>query len=250
MEKRVTITKGITGLVLLLLLLSLASAGCVRSAQKMLDGDEPAAIYSSTGDLSDPKTSFAGAPVSPSQLSPAGTNPHTADSGLAAEVVSAYPYVTPDPYRLPYRDHGNWSTTEPVRVPKTPQFTRSFKLRSNSTAVKINVTQAPLIIGLAFTPQWTDPDHTATDGVNSFVYSKAVVSVYHDGSGAAIARDGFGNGYSSDLEKTIRIYREGTYVITLTGDFIDVTMSVTTGTAASPSGASSGEAPGNPDDDW
>ena len=63
-------------------------------------------------------------------------------------------YVTPDPYQLPYRDHGNWTTGEANRVPKIAQFTKKIILRSNSTAFGVNVTKGPLVIDLTFSPNF------------------------------------------------------------------------------------------------
>jgi len=166
---------------------------------------------------------------------------------IEVDEVDPEPYVTPDPYKLPYRDHGNWTTGEPDRIPRIPQFTKSYFLRSNSTAVRVNVTKGPLVIDLTFRPQWTDPDHTGigstvdeegnvTPGtsVNSFVYSTAVVTVYSEGSRAIVEQDGYGKEFSVDTEKKITLYHEGSYVITLTGNFIDVNMAIITGSALEP----------------
>ncbi len=164
---------------------------------------------------------------------------------LSVHEVSPDPYVTQDPYRLPYRDHGNWSTGEPVRAKKYPRFTKSYVLRSNSTAVRVNVTEAPLVIDLTFSPQFTNPDHTGIGGgtnedgsvrsgtsTNSFVYSTAVVTVHNEGSRSIVEQGGFGQGFNMDLEQKITIYREGKYVVTLTGNLIDVKMAITTGAGA------------------
>lgn len=150
---------------------------------------------------------------------------------LAVEEVSAIPYVTQDPYRLPYRDHGNRSTVDAVRIKKIPQYSKSFVLRSNATAVKVQVPRAPLVIDLTFSPRWDSPDQT-TGASGSFVYSKALVTVHRENSSAILEQEGYGSEYSTGKEKRITLYREGTFIITLSGDFMDVKMEVTSGEGA------------------
>jgi hypothetical protein len=150
---------------------------------------------------------------------------------FVVEEVSAIPYVTQNPYLLPYRDHGNWSTVEALRIEKIPQYSKSFVLRSNVTAVRVLVPQAPLVIDLTFNPCWSNPDQT-TGASGSFVHSKALVTVHKENSSAILEQEGYGSEYSTDKEKRITLYREGTFIITLSGDFMDVKMEVTSGAGA------------------
>lgn len=265
-KMKIRINNGVvlTGCILLILMFVLTT-GCINSAQKVFGGESrgeiSAIVTSSNPDLSGLDS---GTTESPNTLLHLAT-PAPAPS-LAVDEVSPAPYLTPDPYRLPYRDHGTWSTAEPVRAVKYPQFIKTYILRSNSTAVRVNVTQAPLVINLTYSPQWDNPDHTSVsssvneDGsvrpgvsVNSFVYPTAVVSVYNEGSRSVIEQDGYGKGYSTDLAKKITIYREGTYIITLSGDFINVNMAITTGAGAEKPPVNqrpSGTAPSADEEGW
>lgn len=219
------------GMILVLLMVVLSS-GCINSVQAMLGGS------GTNGKLLDEDEYPPGMSLVPGPDSSAGaaavlTPAPSPAQTLAVEVVSPDPYVTTDPYRLPYRDHGNWSTVDAVRVEKIPQYSKSFVLRSNATAVRVNAPEAPVVIDLTFNPKWDNPDQTKeTSG--SFVHSKALVTVHPDNSSAVLEQDGYGCGYSTETKKKITLYREGTVVITLSGDFIDVTMKVTSGGGLGP----------------
>jgi hypothetical protein len=159
------------------------------------------------------------------------------------EVVEVDPelYITPDPYRLPYRDHGNWTTVDASRIPKTPEFTKHIILRSNSTAFSVNVTKGPLVIDLTFSPQFTNPDMTSLEGTNSFVSSNAEVTVINSMTNVTVATEGYNWVYSTEDHKKITVYSDGSYIITLTGNFIDVTMAIITGSAQEPTPAATAE---------
>lgn len=228
---------------ILLILMVVFTAGCIKSAQNVLGDNHGETISGDASSHPDPSVMVSLNTASPDAIPPRVTP--TPATALTVDEVSPAPYITPDPYRLPYRDHGKWSTAEPVRSVKYPQFIKTYILRSNSTAVRVNVTQAPLVINLTYSPQWDNPDHTnigsaiSDDGsentgvkMNSFVYSTAVVTVYNEGSCSIVEQDGYGKGYATDLARKITIYREGTYVITLSGDFINVNMAITTGAGA------------------
>jgi len=229
MEIRINTVAKCLGIVILLAMVVLSS-GCINSVQAMVSGSE------TDGGLPYEDEYPSGMSLVPGPDAPAGvaavmTPAPSPAQTLAVDVVSPDPYVTTDPYRLPYRDHGNWSTVDAVRIKKIPQYSKSFVLRSNATAVRVNAPKAPLVIDLTFSPQWDNPDQTS-GASGSFVYSKALVTVHMENSTAIVEQEGYGSGYSTDKEKKITLYREGIFVITLSGDFIDVKMEITTGDGA------------------
>ncbi|MDP3564310.1 MAG: hypothetical protein Q8R70_07440 [Methanoregula sp.] len=237
--------------IFLLVILLISTAGCVNKILPKEGG-----VQEMSGALIGLNPLNTSAPsLNPSSH---GSLPVATPVGVPAPIltvsvneVSPEPYITTDPYRLPYRDHGNWSTGEPIRVPKIPQFTKSYVLRSNSTAVRVNVTQAPLVIDLTFNPQWENPDHSRISGSSSFVYSTALVTVHPEGSQAIVEQNGYGKEYSTDKEKKITLYRVGTYIITLSGDFINVNLAITTGSAEEKRSVShSGSATLPPEEEW
>nr|WP_320160194.1 hypothetical protein [uncultured Methanoregula sp.] len=219
-----------TGIIVLLLIF-VFSAGCIKYLPTSNGGDKGTTIVSSelprNNVLSPPgNASFNQSPV----VTPAAVvTIHS--PGFHVNEVDPMPYVTQDPYKIPYRDLGNWSAGETARGQRTPQFSKKIILRSNSTAFQVNVTKGPLVIDLTCTPKFSTPDQTAINGQNSFVFSNAEVTVIDEISKAALAKDGYGGVYSSDLHKKITIYREGSFIVTLTGNFIDIDMAIITGSA-------------------
>jgi hypothetical protein len=242
------------GIILALLLLVL-SAGCIRHLPLGSGADtvtpEATPLPSPAPSASSPGTGISNQTAVPNvsvAVSPAPVTIRLAE-------VDPGPYVTPDPYGIPYRDHGNWSTGEPDRIPRIPEFTKQIILRSNTTAFHLNVTRGPLVIDLTYHPRFSNPDQTTLDSLvagdsetsgstetssdgrnygvamNSFVFSNAEISVIDEISGATVEKEGFGGIYSTDLEKRMTVYREGPFIITLKGDNIDVTMAIITGSA-------------------
>lgn len=223
-----------------LLLLVILSAGCIRhlpignagANETQQDSLNSAAITATTlpGNVSSGNsTAFPSAVTTP---------PET----LEVAEVNPLPYITPDPYRLPYRDHGNWTTVDDNRVPRIPEYTKHIILRSNSTAFSVNVTKGPLVVDLTFSPQFSDPDQTKQGGdgsddsengvsTNSFIFSNAEVTVVDSLANVTVEKEGYNGVYSIENHKKITVYNNGSYVIALTGNFIDVNMAIITGSA-------------------
>jgi hypothetical protein len=242
--------------IIFLILMFVSSAGCIRHFQNNNSGETEGFSLS------------VGSAIETQSLS--GDIPHSNPPSISSSVAITTPpeyievadvdpnlYVTPDPYRLPYRDHGNWTAIDSSRVPKIPQFTKSFTLRSNSSAIRVNVTQGPLIIDLTFSPFFENPDQTGDtsksypsddeeesddesdegpsrvlSGTFAFVYPYAEISVIDAITNETVAKEGYGGIYSSGTKNSITIYREGSFIVTLTGDFVKTDMKITTGSAA------------------
>ncbi|NMB78077.1 MAG: hypothetical protein GYA23_03160 [Methanomicrobiales archaeon] len=230
------------------ILVLVSSAGCIKVLQSGISGEKESQHVP-------PEFPFeASAQYEPDALpypaeatTPVASQP---DSTLQVDELSPKPYTTRDPYGLPYREHGNWSTREPARVARIPQFTKTVTLDGNTTVFRVNVTDGPLVVDLAFNPKFKNPDNTDAgnvcndeDGVcedeekrygvfvNSFTYSKAEVAVRDGRSNGTVAKEGYGGIYSTDLKKQITIYNEGPFIIILSGDKVEITMTITTGTA-------------------
>jgi len=165
-------------------------------------------------------------------VSPSVTVTTPSPDSFEVDQVDPSPYITPDPYKIPYHKPSNWTlTVDPDSVLRIPQFTKNIVLISNATAFRLNVTKGPLYINLTFNPLFSSPDNTNAQGTNSFVYSDAEVVVIDGSSGVVVTKDGYGGIYSSDAQKTITVYQEGPFIITLSGDFIEVNMAISTGSA-------------------
>lgn len=251
---KINMKKTITGLGLIfLVILFIASAGCIKQVQAVISGDsgsEEAPYESLSTVTAVPTYSISGNVMS--TLTPTTVTP-TPVPHFRVDEVDPYPYITSDPYRLPYRDFSNRAGNVSDKSGRIPQFSRTFVLRSNATALQVNVTNGPFIIDLVFSPLFDIPDQTGDTGSSypsddeedteetsqggdssgglsgskSFVYSNAEILVINTHTNETVA-DGYGGIYSSDKTKILKIYKEGPYTITLTGNFIDVLIAITT----------------------
>jgi hypothetical protein len=68
-------------------------------------------------------------------------------------------------------------------------------------------------------------------GPASFVYTCAEAVVIDTASNGTVAQEGYGCTYGSTAKKTLKVYKEGSFIIVLSGQFMDVTMKITTGSA-------------------
>ena len=229
--------------VLFLVLIFILSAGCIKYLPHNSSGDTTLQTLPGDTPVPTPEPTVINTPLPsdslPSQQPPANVTslvPATTLETISVKEVNPDPYITPDPYRLAYRNLSNRYTDSNLvpndLAPRIPQFTRNIVLRSNSTAFQVNVTKGPLIIDMKYSPLFANPDKTSLEGTNSFVYSNAEVTVFSNG--LPVARDGYNGVYSIETEKKITIYSTGSYVITITGNFIDVTMAIITGSAPEP----------------
>jgi len=248
--------------IILLLVLFVFSTGCINSVQTVLSEKEAdAGMGSPSGYENFPGMDLPADPSGSGALDrvPVTATPSPART-LVVKEVSPDPYVTSDPYRLPYRDHGTWSTVDIARIPRIPEYSKEFILRSNTTAIRVDVAEGPLVLDLTFSPLFDKPDQTADTGSSypsedaddeeeedsggasgggtglrtgpaSFVYPYGEVTVIDIVTNATVAKEGYGCTYSSDKGKTMKVYKDGSFIVTLSGQFIDIKIKITTGSA-------------------
>lgn len=247
--------------IIILLLVLVSSAGCIKQFQNYTGGINGTPSESSEFTVIDPVSSQEGNPPGNSMGGSPSVAVTTPPGYIEVDEINPDPYVTSDPYRLPYRDLRNLSSSEPLRVVRIPQFMKKIVLRSNSTAFSVTVPQAPLVIDLTFSPLFESPDltgpgltvdtsrkypphkgegesgeeeeeeHRVLSGAFAFVYPQAEITVIDDITNETVAREGYGGIYSSDKNKKITLYHDGSYIVTLKGDFIDTDLKITTGSA-------------------
>jgi len=250
---KINMKKTITGLGLVfLIILFIASAGCIKQVQGVFNGDsgsETGSTMPVSTETNIPSESISDNTMP--TLTPTTVTP-TPLPFFRVDEVDPYPYITPDPYRLPYRNFSNQTGNATDRSVKIPQFSRTIILRSNATAFWVNVTKGPFVIDLTFSPLFDIPDQTGDTGSSypsdddedseessgessgklsgskSYVYSNAEILVINAYTNETTAAEGYGGIYSSDIEKTIKIYKESPYIVALKGNFIDVDIKITT----------------------
>jgi hypothetical protein len=119
------------------------------------------------------------------------------------------------------------------------EFTRTYVLRGNATGLVINATtmKGPLWIHFDVKPLYDcleKPESCRGEPGQSISRPYFTLTVRDNQTREIVAEDGYGGVFSSQKEnRTIKIYKEGQYHLTLTGNSINVTLSVATGAAPS-----------------
>jgi hypothetical protein len=146
--------------------------------------------------------------------------------------MDAAPILTPDPYPLLHATRIN-QTSENNSISRTAEFTKTYTPRGESVGLLVNVTQAPLVISFDVNPMYDcvdDPDSCKGDLLNPKVQPFFSITVRDNQTREIVAEDGYGRIYSSQkTDREIKIFSTGQYHLTLTGNQLDVTLSITTG---------------------
>ena len=161
-------------------------------------------------------------------------------------VTDAPPELTPDLYPGQHATKIDALQDNSDRV-NIADFKRTYVLRGNSTGVVVNATklEGPLWIYFDVDPLYdciADPDacrggkyDSASNTVlTSIITPYFTLTVRENSTREIVAEDGYGGIYSSQTtNRVIKIYGEGWYHLTLSGNSVDVTFAIATGTATS-----------------
>jgi len=199
-------------------------------------------------------------------------------------VCEVTPIPTPDSY--PVLHGTRFNTTQAFnRLGGTNiEFEKTYVLTGNAISLLVNVTKAPLYIVYEVTPQndcLMNPDSCRGDKTKTVNRPYLTITVRDNSTKEIVAEDGYGGEYSSDTghatysntgkntgdsllssatyrdvtttsspgPRYIKIFREGTFHVTLEGIFLSVDVKIRTGTtpdkAESTAQSSSSPAPDN-----
>lgn len=224
-------------IVLLLLLTAAVLPGCLKIMKQAEAGQEPDGL--SQNHTVSPATDSTKPEIpSPPQMHDQGMRSSSPDL-----VTSALPELTPDPYPGQHATQINASDGS-LRHVRLAEFRQTYILRGNSTGLVVNATtlKGPLWIWFEVKPLYncienpdscrgkTEKDKSVNPQSISLPY--LTITVRDNQTREIVAEDGYGRIYSSQTtNRTIKIYREGRYHLTLTGDSVDVTLAVATGAA-------------------
>ena len=258
--------------IIFLLVISVSSAGCIKYIQNKSSNENGTQTVSGV-----PKTQLPPGDILGGNLTNMSGSVTPQPGSIEVDEVDPGPYVTPDLYRLPYRDLGNMTSGGPFRVTRIPQSAKHIVLRSNSTAFSLVAVQAPIVIDFIFSPNFDNPDQTGDtsrsyppkgknaggevdwantrilSGSYAFVYPNAEISVIDALTNETVAKEGYAGIYSSEKMKRVTLYRDGSYIVTLAGDYVTADMRISTGSApvkttpVPPSPTMSG---GEDEEDW
>ncbi|MGB7787899.1 hypothetical protein [Methanoregula sp.] len=232
-------------MILILLVATTFSSGCIRMLQKSTDsagaGNSSALPEVTPGSLQQ-------APVV--EMTPA-------KSEVVTEVA---PFLTPDPYPI---IHGTRINATPLDSPldRNSEFEKTYTLGGNAFGLLVNVAEGPLYIVYVVTPKYDcmkSPDSCRGNLAASVNRPYMTITVRDNQTQEIVAEDGYGRKYSSDTgdyqisitstdpvtgvtttstttpgPRYIEIYKEGAYQVTIEGNYLDVDVKILTG--ASPS---------------
>jgi len=224
-------------LVLAILIFTIAMIpGCLKIAQQYSD-DRP-----SEGSATQPHDAIRFPTTPHDTVTPTASETAVSARTTTDLVTDALPELTPNPYPGQHSRQFN-TTTDPSRYVRTPEFKKTYILRGNSTGLSVNATslKGPLWISFTVKPLYdclNNPDSCKGEVKKTISRPYFALTVRDNQTRAIVAEDGYGREFSSQTEnKTLKIYREGRYHLTLTGESVDVTLSITTGTAPAQSAA-------------
>lgn len=151
-------------------------------------------------------------------------------------VTDAPPILPPDLYPIQHGTRIN-TTPESNLLDRPPEFTRTYTLNDNATGMIVNVAKGPLIISFDVNPLYDcieNPDSCRGTLARSVNLPWMTITVRDNQTRGIVAEEGYAREYSSQKNnRTIKIFGEGQYHITLAGAYLDVTISLITGAAPS-----------------
>lgn len=244
----------VMGILALIIILTAGSAGCIKAAQNKLGGETTA----DTTNLQE-QTNVQAVPSTPTPVPVPVLTP--AKSDIVTEVA---PYVTPNPYVI---QHGARINSSPRYdfLYREPEFTKTYTLSSsNPVGLLVNVAQGPLYVVYTVSPKYDcldSPDSCRGTIMTTVNRPYMTITVRDNQTKDVVAQDGYAREFSSDKgeyataadtdstanssydnsdtgnyantpsPRYIPVYKEGKFLITIEGNYLDVTVKIITGTS-------------------
>jgi len=152
---------------------------------------------------------------------------------------SSVEFAQPLPTETPSRIQPSRPPPRPTPPVLEPIFTDTFSLGYTTVTLLVDALKAPLII-----------DYTISSNEINPRISFLVLTVRDADTLEVVAEEGYGRIYSGNTEQRITIYRQGRYYLTLYGNKLDVTLSITTGDSVASSASSTPETPTQGPPEW
>ena len=255
----------------LILIIFVLASGCINYLPGLTSKDgEGAGMADPENPYDFNEDDLMHAPGIPTVVPAAGITPQKSDL-----VIEVTPIVTPDPYPVLHGTRIN-ETLQSSRLDRISEFEKTYTLRGNATGLLVNVVEGPLYIAFEVKPMFdclASPTSCRGNMENPVQRPYMTITVRDNATHEIIAKDGYAREFSSDTgsyqitveseegsststpgPRYIIIYKEGTFHITLEGNYLDVSLRVATG--ASPttqelvvSGAAPTPAPSTPEEE-
>jgi hypothetical protein len=256
-----------TLVILALLALVVVSSGCIKTLQNTM---EPVPATTSTPVVPDGEGTAALQETRPvpvqAEIIVAELTPVKSDT-----VQEISPDLTPDPYPIIHGTRLNQTIKDDPVYSGPYEFEKKYTFRGNATALRVNVAEGPLYLIYVVTPQndcLVSPGSCKGDLMKPVNRPYLTITVRDNQTHNIIAEDGYAREYSSDIgnyeititsdrddsgktwtttttpgPRVIKVYREGTFDITLEGNFLDVDVKVKTGASPAEGSIVSGSTP-------
>jgi hypothetical protein len=250
-----------------LLVLLISSSGCIKLAQNALGGEK---TISTDAPAPSPDIPVGSMTVVPQRESPTHSVEAPAPN-ITDSVTEFTPKQTPSEYVI---QHGTRINGTPLNylsfLNRTPDFTRTYTLDGYPVGLLVNVTQGPLYVVFTVSPEndcLKNPDACRGSTTVPVSRSSMTITVVDNQTNETVAEDGYGGMFSSDTGKYsndcsssqgtvsntysqpsndndnvcqqpgpryIPVYGCGQYQIILDGSYLDVTVSIITGSSSIP----------------
>jgi hypothetical protein len=213
-----------------MIFLIVSTSGCIKLLQQSAGGEKGTGAKVSHTNISN--TSMRTSSLTKVRTIPPTSPVTVINSPSSGVVTDAAPILTPDPYPLQHASRIN-QTNESTTLSQVPEFARKYTLRGEALGLLVNVTRAPLVISFDVNPMYDcldDPDSCKGDLKNPKVQPYFFITVRDNQTLEIVAEDGYGRIYSSQKDdREIKIFSTGQYHLTFTGNYLDITLSITTG---------------------
>lgn len=265
-----------TGILLILVVLTTFSGGCVNMLMSPDTGSPYTGNSLGQDNPENPDESLM-PEVSPSA---GGFYPAIAEvTPVKSEIVTEVaPVLTPDPYPILHGTRIN-ETPQYSFLDREPEFEKTYTFGGNATGLLVNVVEGPLYILYTVKPQndcLLNPNSCRGNMDKPVQRPYLKISVRDNETGEIIAEDGYGREYSSDTgeyefsitgqdpdslttsagkistnivspgPRRIILYEEGVFHITMEGNYLDIDLSIITGASPDPLEVTSEKGSGAP----
>ena len=247
-----------TGILILIVCLASCS-GCLGKIMSQASDSEVADNALENEDGTSAPVYSGGDVPSPGVVSP-DYQPFVQMTPVKSEIVTEVsPIVTPDPYPILHGTRIN-ETFEYRFIDRIPEFEKSYTFSGNATGLLVNVVEGPLYIVYTVNPQndcMANPGSCRGDLEKPVQRPYLTITVRDNETQEIIAEDGYGGEYSSDTgdylisitshsedgestttqepgPRRIVIYREGTFHVTMEGNYLNIDLSIITGSSPDP----------------
>ena len=258
--------------VLILLLGTICSSGCINTIQKSI-GPSQAVSVSSQG-----VTGTSETPAPPEVIQSSLQQAPVVKVTPADSVAEVTPFLTPDPYPIIHGTRIDATPLDDDPLDRTPLFEKSYSLDGNAVGLLVNVPKGPLYIAFVVTPKYDcmqSPDSCRGNLAASVNRPYMTITVRDNQTQEIVAEDGYAGKYSSDTgqetfsnsgldlntgitststttpgPRYIVLYKEGAYQVTIDGAYLTVAVKIITGDSPSGKNTGNGATSSPPGNGW